>query len=52
VFGGGIYLVSRTLTDKRYLAAFMSTVLGLLSCGLFAYGLHEFEEVIGETDEA
>jgi high-affinity iron transporter len=52
VFGGGIYLVSLKLTDKRTLSAFMATVIGLLSCGLFAYGLHEFEEVIGETAEA
>ena len=52
VFGGGIYLVSRQLTDKRYLAAFMSTVLGLLACGLFSYGCHEFEEVWGETEVA
>jgi high-affinity iron transporter len=52
VFGGGIYLVSRQLDDKRYLAAFMSGVLGLLACGLFSYGCHEFEEVFGETEVA
>jgi high-affinity iron transporter len=52
VFGGGIYLVSRKISDKRYLAAFMAGVLGLLACGLFAYGCHEFEEVLGETEVA
>lgn len=49
VLGGLIYFANHKLTNKVWLAAFMSLVTGFLSIGLFVGGCHEFEEVWGET---
>jgi high-affinity iron transporter len=52
-FGLGIiiYVGNRRLTNKIYLACFMTLLLIFLSTGLFVGGLHEFEETYGETKE-
>lgn len=47
--GFAIYLVSRYLRSQVALAIFLATVTGFLAAGLFAYGCHELEEVLGET---
>lgn len=49
VVGGAIYYANQRLTNKVWLAVFMSLVTGFLSIGLFVGGCHEFEEVWGET---
>lgn len=49
VVGGLIYYANQRLTNKVWLAMFMSLVTGFLSIGLFVGGCHEFEEVWGET---
>lgn len=51
VLGGLIYIANQKLTNKIWLAMFMSLVTGFLSIGLFVGGCHEFEEVWGETQK-
>mmetsp|Transcript_4421 Transcript_4421/g.8582 ORF Transcript_4421/g.8582 Transcript_4421/m.8582 type:complete len:299 (-) Transcript_4421:213-1109(-) len=46
-----IYYGNKNFEDRRYLAAFMAILLGMLSVGLFVGGCHEFEEVFGETSK-
>ena len=47
--GALIYYVNSRVSDLRKLAIFMAALTGFLAVGLFTYGLHEFEEVAGET---
>ena len=47
--GSLIYFFNTRFKNLRSLAIFMSSLMGFLAVGLFAYGLHEFEEVGGET---
>ncbi|KAJ1639017.1 hypothetical protein T492DRAFT_939467 [Pavlovales sp. CCMP2436] len=47
VFGGLMQLANSRIGDKRVLAAFMASIVGLLATGLFSGGCHEFEEVLG-----
>jgi len=49
ILGFLIYLRSKTLGSKNWMAFFCAFVTGLLSVGLFVGGCHEFEEVFGET---
>ncbi|KAJ1626621.1 hypothetical protein T492DRAFT_1031549, partial [Pavlovales sp. CCMP2436] len=49
IVGGLLYVANTRIKDRRLLAAFMATVVGLLAAGLFSGGCHEFEEVLGET---
>jgi high-affinity iron transporter len=49
VLGFLIYLRSKTLGSKKWMAFFCAFVTGLLSVGLFVGGCHEFEEAYGET---
>ena len=51
VLGITIYIGNQRLANKFYLATFMTLLLVFLSTGLFVGGLHEFEEVWGETNE-
>ena len=37
--------------QKAALAATMAVITGWLACGLFTGGMHEFEEVLGETPD-
>jgi len=47
--GGVIYLANKKLENKTWLAVFMAVLLLFLATGLFTGGMHEFEEVWGET---
>lgn len=47
--GIGVYYASNNLENKFWLTVFCSSLLGMLSVGLFVGGCHEFEEVWGET---
>lgn len=49
--GVGVYYASLHMTNKFWLAFFLSAVTGMLSVGLFVGGCHEFEEVWGETKQ-
>ena len=51
VMGGLIYYANFKFKNKSYLAFFMASVMLFLSVGLFVGGLHEFEEVWGETSD-
>lgn len=51
VGGVGVYYASLHMTNKFWLAFFLSAVTGMLSVGLFVGGCHEFEEVWGETKQ-
>jgi high-affinity iron transporter len=44
-----IYLRSKTLGSKAWMAFFCSFITGLLSVGLFTGGCHELEEAFGTT---
>jgi high-affinity iron transporter len=47
--GVGLYAANRFMKQKLWLAVTMSLVTGWLAAGLMAGGMHEFEEVLGET---
>jgi high-affinity iron transporter len=47
--GMSVYWGNLRLKNKFYLACFMTLLLVFLSTGLFVGGVHEFEEVIGES---
>lgn len=49
VLGFGIYIANHRMKSKGWLAFFMSGLTLFLAVGLFVGGLHEFEEVWGET---
>jgi len=49
ILGGIIYIANKKLKNKTWLAVFMAALLLLLATGLFTGGMHEFEEVWGET---
>lgn len=49
--GIGLYVANRFTQQKLWLAVTMSVVTGWLAAGLLAGGMHEFEEVLGETDK-
>lgn len=49
--GFGLYVANRFTKQKTWLAITMAVVTGWLASGLFAGGMHEFEEVLGETDK-
>lgn len=51
VLGLCIYWGNRKFENKFYLACFMTLLMVFLSTGLFVGGVHEFEEVWGETRE-
>lgn len=52
IFLGGLLYVANSLqANKVALALVMSGVTGWLSIGLFTGGMHEFEEVLGETPD-
>jgi len=51
VLGGLIYIANFKFENKFWLAFFMSGIMFFLSVGLFVGGLHEFEEVGGETPD-
>lgn len=44
-----IYIANKKLKNKTWLSIFMAGLLLLLATGLFTGGMHEFEEVAGET---
>lgn len=46
-----IYLALRFTEQRLVLAVLMAVITGWLACGLFAGGMHEFEEVLGETPD-
>ena len=46
-----IYVVNTYTAKKAALAATMAVITGWLACGLFTGGMHEFEEVLGETPD-
>lgn len=46
-----IYFANQQLKNKSWLAFFMATLLLFLSVGLFVGGVHEFEEIYGETPD-
>lgn len=48
--GIGLYVANRFTTQNIWLAVTMCLVTGWLATGLLAGGMHEFEEVLGETD--
>ena len=50
-FGALIYFANQQLKSKSFLAFFMATLLLFLSVGLFVGGVHEFEEIYGETPD-
>jgi high-affinity iron transporter len=47
--GSVIYYGNQRFKNKLYLTCFMTLLLVFLSTGLFVGGVHEFEEVVGET---
>jgi high-affinity iron transporter len=47
--GALVYVALRFTKQKIALAVAMSVITGWLACGLFTGGMHEFEEVLGET---
>jgi len=49
--GLAIYFLCRHMKSRVAAAACLATLMGLLATGLFAYGCHELEEVLGETDQ-
>eukprot|EP00928_Gymnodinium_smaydae_P049513 TRINITY_DN3323_c0_g1_i7.p1 TRINITY_DN3323_c0_g1~~TRINITY_DN3323_c0_g1_i7.p1 ORF type:complete len:315 (-),score=52.68 TRINITY_DN3323_c0_g1_i7:19-963(-) len=49
--GVGLYVANRYTKQKTWLAVTMAVVTGWLAVGLFAGGMHEFEEVLGETEK-
>eukprot|EP00929_Paragymnodinium_shiwhaense_P064703 TRINITY_DN3244_c0_g1_i7.p1 TRINITY_DN3244_c0_g1~~TRINITY_DN3244_c0_g1_i7.p1 ORF type:complete len:340 (-),score=86.66 TRINITY_DN3244_c0_g1_i7:523-1542(-) len=49
--GIGLYVANRYTTEKTWLAVTMALITGWLAVGLFTGGMHEFEEVLGETDK-
>jgi high-affinity iron transporter len=49
VLGAGIYIANHKMNNKFWLSLFMSGLTLMLAVGLFTGGLHEFEEVYGET---
>jgi len=49
--GGLIYLALKFTQQRIALAIMMATITGWLACGLFTGGMHEFEEVLGETPD-
>uniref|UniRef100_A0A7S1WI88 Uncharacterized protein n=1 Tax=Alexandrium catenella TaxID=2925 RepID=A0A7S1WI88_ALECA len=49
--GGLIFLVLQVTRRRMALVVMMSVITGWLSCGLFTGGMHEFEEVLGETPD-
>lgn len=49
--GALIYLALRYTKHKIILAIIMVGITGWLACGLFTGGMHEFEEVLGETPD-
>lgn len=51
VLGGLIYIANFKFKNKGWLAFFMAGIMLFLSVGLFVGGLHEFEEVAGETPD-
>lgn len=50
-FGALIYFANQQLKSKSFLAFFIATLLLFLSVGLFVGGVHEFEEIYGETPD-
>lgn len=49
ILGAIIYVANKRMKNKTYLAVFMAVLLLFLATGLFTGGMHEFEEVWGET---
>jgi len=49
--GIGLYVANRYTRQKKWLAITMCVVTGWLATGLCAGGMHEFEEVLGETEK-
>jgi len=48
--GIAIFCLAKRVRSPLAMAVCLSTLTGLLAVGLFAYGCHEVEEVLGETD--
>jgi len=46
-----LYIATRFMKSKFWLALIMTTLTMFLSIGLFTGGAHEFEEVLGETPD-
>jgi high-affinity iron transporter len=51
VLGGVSYYACQLMKSKFWVAFFMATLTGFLSIGLFVGGIHEFEEVLGESPD-
>jgi len=49
--GALMYIVLHYTKQKVALAVIMVGITGWLACGLFTGGMHEFEEVLGETPD-